>query len=347
MAYYFNLPMVTDLTICQQAALNEIKAIAVTGGPGSGKSVVSLWRHIQNHSLSRRNSLLLTYTKSLEIYLSQTAGSQSQAAGENVDRTYRWTTRGLHGNYDEIIIDEAQDVEIAKYKQIKNCTNMVSYSADDNQILYPTRQTTEDQLKDCFPENNSCPLDENFRNSYEITHLVKSLFFTRVIIDGKDNGPKPTLVCTDNNDEVQKKVIFDVIKQYQSETHNIAVLVPRAEDVIDWYDILINYGVNSCSKYESKSMQIGKIENIHVTTFKSSKGLEFDTVIIPDFDNYNKNIRNLRVITENDYYVALTRTKRNLVLIDNGNTDSNNVCKLVFLESQINSGLVEVDYDYL
>ena len=31
------------------------------------------------------------------------------------------------------------------------------------------------------------------------------------------------------------------------------------------------------------SSEINSINNIHITTFKSSKGTEFDTVIIPDF----------------------------------------------------------------
>ena len=105
MAYYFNLPIITDLTIPQQAVLNELNAIAVFGGPGTGKSVVALWRHIQNYDLERRKSLLLTYTKSLETYLSSSAKSQNQNSGGAVNRTYWWTYHELSSQYDEIIID--------------------------------------------------------------------------------------------------------------------------------------------------------------------------------------------------------------------------------------------------
>ena len=66
MAYFFKLPSITDLTIGQQSALNEPKAIAISGGPGTGKSVVSLWRHIRNYGTGTKKSLLLTYTKTLE-----------------------------------------------------------------------------------------------------------------------------------------------------------------------------------------------------------------------------------------------------------------------------------------
>ena len=37
MAFHFRLPSITDLTIQQQAVLNETKAIAISGGPGTGK----------------------------------------------------------------------------------------------------------------------------------------------------------------------------------------------------------------------------------------------------------------------------------------------------------------------
>ena len=80
MAYGFRLPVLTDLTIEQQAVLNEPNAIAVSGGPGTGKSVVSLWRHIQNHGMGRRHSLLLTYTVSLESYLASSASSEKNSS---------------------------------------------------------------------------------------------------------------------------------------------------------------------------------------------------------------------------------------------------------------------------
>ena len=91
MAFYFRLPVITDLTIEQQSVLNEPRPIAVSGGPGTGKSVVSLWRHIRNHATNRK-SLLLTYTKSLEAYLKSSAASENKNAGESVARTYQWTT---------------------------------------------------------------------------------------------------------------------------------------------------------------------------------------------------------------------------------------------------------------
>ena len=83
--YYFNLPPITTLTIPQQAALDDPAQIALSGGPGTGKSVVSVWRHISNHmSNPAKKSLLLTYTTTLKEYLKACCRSQNEDAAKMV-----------------------------------------------------------------------------------------------------------------------------------------------------------------------------------------------------------------------------------------------------------------------
>lgn len=348
MAFYFRLPVITDLTIEQQAVLNEPGPIAVSGGPGTGKSVVALWRHIRNHDTQKRKSLLLTYTKSLEAYLRASARGENTSAGECVSRTYYWTYHNGNSSrsvYGEIIIDEAQDVEEEKYQTINRCTPMVSYSADDNQMLYPDKGVSEYQLRSLFGGNNPYALHENFRNTHEIVQFVKSMFPNRLISSGKTSGPKPTVICSGSNDEKQLKIVLDIINNFKSNTHNIAILLPKQRLANEWHEKLTNNGV-TCSKFVTNDGSIGTIENVHVTTFKSAKGLEFDTVILPDFDNYQSNINNLNIVDENDYYVVFTRARRNLMLIDNS-WNYNNRCELQFLILPIQRGIVTVDLDYL
>ena len=344
MAFYFRLPVITDLTIEQQSVLNEPRPIAVSGGPGTGKSVVSLWRHIRNHATNRK-SLLLTYTKSLEAYLKSSAASENKNAGESVARTYQWTTSNHSTQYSEIIIDEAQDVEFETYQFIQTLTSSVSYSADDNQMLYPNKGAKEQDLQSLFSSNSRYELFENFRNTVEIVKFVKSMFPLRLIANGKDSGQLPLVICTDANHEIQCKVVVDLIENFKSSTHNIAILVPLQSHVNFWYNELIKHGI-TCSKFVSSDGDFGKIENIHITTFKSSKGLEFDTVILPEFNRYEENICNLKVVEENDYYVVFTRTRRNLFLIDNSNC-VNQKCQLPFLQKQIDTGIVKLDLSYV
>lgn len=345
MAYNFRLPVLTDLTIEQQAVLNEPNAIAVSGGPGTGKSVVSLWRHIQNYGMNRRKSLLLTYTVSLERYLKSSAVSENPSAGLNVNRTYFWTIHKATDVYDEIIIDEAQDVNHHKYEQIRDLSPMVSYSADDNQIMYPDQATTEAQLQSLF-NNSLYILHANYRNSKQIVRFVKSLFPNTIISDGNFNANKPQLICSDGINDNQTQIIKDVINTFQSDVHNIAVLVPLESHVRYWHGVLQNSGY-ICSMYVNTEEELNAIENIHITTYKSCKGLEFDTVIIPFFNRFKDFIDGaLDVVTENDYYVVLTRSKRNLILIDHQPT-INGDCSIPFMQNQINNKIVDVEKKYL
>lgn len=353
MAYHYELPLINALTTAQQLVLNELKPIAVSGGPGTGKSVVSLWRHIQNYALARRKSLLLTYTKSLESFLKSSAKPKNEESGDAVNRTYWWLFNEPSDEFDEIIIDEAQDVEEIHYESIKGYTKMVSYSADNNQILYPDRQTTEIRLRELFPNNTGYDLDENFRNTFEISTFTQSIFPGRLISNGNTNGPKPSVICTNDNSNLQNDIIIDIINEFQSETHNIGILVPLANPalhrqrvVLDYYRMLINKGI-TCSYFENENGGVVDIENIHITTFKSAKGLEFDTVIIPDFNLFKLDIADLYVVAENDYYVVFTRARRNLILLDNSSISAENHCNLVFLQSQIKDNIISVNYDYI
>ncbi|MDQ7046615.1 MAG: DUF2075 domain-containing protein [Sulfurovum sp.] len=170
MAYSFRLPLITNFTIDQQMALAEKKPIALAGGAGTGKTLVSLWRHQQNLTVLQKTSLLLTYTKPLAYYLEQNLDISSEKhvySLKNFPNTNNWQV-------DEIIIDEAQDLTHLKLQEISNYGSTVSYGADFNQQLYENR-VKDNELQALFPNNVSYPLHENFRNTYRILNFVKSL----------------------------------------------------------------------------------------------------------------------------------------------------------------------------
>ena len=118
--------------------------------PGTGKSVVSLWRHIQNIEQRHKSSLLLCYTKTLEYYLRNALSVHSDNAARSVDRIYRWTYNDPRKRYDEIIIDEAQDAPIEKYFIIRRLSDTVCFGADNQQQLFPDKGTSRENLKGFF-----------------------------------------------------------------------------------------------------------------------------------------------------------------------------------------------------
>ncbi len=321
MKYYFDLPAYGDLNTNQRFAVDEDNAVALSGGPGTGKTVVSLWRHIRNHNVFDIDSLLLTYTKTLEHYLKGTARTKSSDAANNISRTLKWSNSPDGNHYDEIIIDEAQDIELSVYNNIKSFTNKVSFGADDAQQVY--NGCKYDDLIEKFYSNEEYELEINYRNSREIIEFTKAVF-PNIFIDpnvlrsAEYTGIKPKLIELGFRDFDENVVesIASITKQFPQPTHNIGILAISAKEVIKYHKLLSR--ILKCSMYHSGMHSFKTLERIHISTFKSAKGLEFDTVIIPNFDSYNHFIEDSRYkgqFSENDYYVGLTRAKKNLYLL--------------------------------
>ena len=377
MAYYFRLPMITDLTEDQQTALDEINPIAISGGAGTGKTVVSLYRHIQLMENLGKYSVLVTFTKTLRFYLEMTTRSI-----ENKQR-YKNTNilspsqqvfnlknfpKGQWSVY-EIIIDEAQDLNHDTLVNIKNYAKQISYGADFNQQLYKGT-VKEEEIQNLFPQNIHYELQQNFRNNYSILNFIKAILpnlpIQQITLDElkeEREGIKPKLFITKNNLEREINKIIELIKQYESD--NIAILLPFGDDTFSnnqfvydsvehYYNQLISKNVK-CSKYynEMKTDNI-IIEKIHVTTYKSTKGLEFDTVIIPCMENFTNYIIKggfPNIINEEDYYVAFTRAKDNLYLFSSNelNFIDNSTCEIEILNNshynKISVSEINIDED--
>ena len=339
--YYFNLPLITDLTTGQQAALDEPNPIAISGGPGTGKSVVSLWRHISNYvdphgsnraySKPRKKSLLLTYTTTLAQYLAGCCRTKSSAAAKNVRTSLKGKPKSFE-HWDEIIVDEAQDLPNSYYYDIEDMAP-VSYGADDSQILYPDSSSTQEELQDIFPDNEEYVLDRNFRSTYNIMQFARRTFPMAVIPQSLMNalrgnmGEKPSLMISDGEkydktNYKQNQAIIEVINSFHEDTHNIAILVPWKSDVLVFEEVLNDNGIDDFSVYYDDRNRFPsgaeEINNIHITTFKSAKGLEFDTVIIPNFHRIDEILGSFKTDWQ-DFYVAVTRARSNLYLISNYN----------------------------
>ena len=330
MAYYFRLPTINQLTPPQQAALNETEQIALSGGPGTGKSVVSLYRHLTNHNNGDK-SLLLTFTKTLTKYLTGCCRLQNHEAAKYVRRACSGYPK-RYENFCEVIIDEAQDLGADYYNN--NIGNFkVSYGADDSQILYPKHSSTEKELKERYPDNVDYILDKNFRSTLAIMKFAKVAFpnalITQNTLDALKGNPgeKPTLIVTNGNPifdsnakETRNNAIQEIINTFRSETHNIAILLPLKNNVEIYHELLNEMEIGHSRYYDDDNKfpnGCPDIDNVHITTFKSAKGLEFDTVIIPDFGSMDYLISRFDVIEWKDFYVAVTRARTNLYLFSN------------------------------
>lgn len=348
MAYFFRLPPYNKLTPRQQVAVDCADSVKILGGPGTGKSVVTLWRHILQTDL-KKNTVLLTYSVPLRKFLEISAvgqkGAQSVAA-RNILTTKYFLEADL--NFSELILDETQDLSLVEYNGITNLK--MSYAIDPDQSTNLPKGVLEELVTGLnikYPNNTEFLLDKNYRNTKEILSFVKALFphklFPREI---NSSGPIPKLLCTNNSRARQEAAAIDIINlQYSGDTHNIAILVQTAGEVDNWFEFLSNQESWNVSRYRN-SLPMNGIENVHVTTFKSVKGLEFDTVIIPDINFLKFDVEKPNKFTnENEFYVALTRCKTNLFLIDNSEMSAN-TCILPSLRIAIEANKIKPNYEY-
>lgn len=334
--YYFSLPAFNDLNPTQNLAVVDDNAIALSGGPGTGKSVVSIYRHILNHTREHPiNSQLITFTTSLAYYLKGCCRNQNRNAALAVDSSLNW--RNNHaGQRAEIIHDEAQDLALSFNTGLRNYTSKLSYGADDQQLIRGNAYNDDGSfnLNICSPEanlrrelpNNSLhTLSTNYRNSRRILQFAKRLLTQAVIPSEIINscttiGEYPRLIVKSNNQQLNQTVLQIVTQFAVNDAINIAILVPfentpfhngQTATARYYYNLLTQEGID-CSIYTQGMHGNLEIKNIHITTFKSAKGLEFDVVILPEFHLLN---RNFRIVDWKDWYVGITRTKSNLFMI--------------------------------
>lgn len=341
--FYFNLPNFEVLTEAQRQAVSDPGAIALSGGPGTGKSVVSLWRHIINHSKNKpTKSQLLTYTTTLAYYLKACCETKNSSAAEFVDSSLNWVNN-LATQRPEIIVDEAQDLPIEFNRRLRHYSKQISYGADDQQILRSSARNANGSfnLGVCSPEaslqgefgNELHRLTRNFRSTQKIMLFAKqyfeNAFIPQEIINGLSSriGTNPRLLVSYGNIQKQNQAIINIVRQFSSSADiNTAVLLPFENYADATYNVSYYFNLLSrefdCSMYTSEMIRCDDIKNIHITTFKSAKGLEFDVVIIPNFQAANQTFR---VVDWHDYYVGVTRAKSNLFLVSTADIPVSNI----------------------
>jgi DNA helicase IV len=334
--FYFNLPPFDNLNDNQKRAVLDGNAIALSGGPGTGKSVVSLWRHLTNYRKEKPiRSQLLTFTTTLALYLKSCCETQDKQSAAYVHSTLNWWNNHQR-NVDEIIIDEAQDMKLDFNKRLLSITERVTYGADNQQILRPNCFNNDGSynLAVCSPEeelqklfdNRQHKLNRNYRSTQNIMRFAKEYFEDSFvhsdILEGLSTriGDLPRLLVTGGDLQKQNEVIIDVIRQFnEDEANNIAVLQPFAsapyaggESLTAKYYYNILQKQFDVSYYDHLMHSIYDIRNVHCTTFKSAKGLEFDIVLIPNIE-FAK--RQFKVVSWRDFFVGATRAKSQLILL--------------------------------
>ena len=335
--FQFWLPTEGNLTRVQRRAIDSSEPIFLSGVPGTGKTVVSIKR-LQNTSSSGKKGIIFTYGKLLRKTIEEKLGNNPKMPVDNI-HNWMWSAQGNGQRryfdimtceeniastvqllksqgikYDEILVDEGQDLSLNTYKILKELTPSLSISADDAQQINNNEEATnENEILKLFAGLKKFELDDIFRSAYEIYSFAIQFVPNNARANDenllerlkrKNSGAdKPYIYLEKNLDGVYQS-LRDIIDE--NPTDNIGILFEQmfhvdefAKNLSDEYEV---------SKYRNQDIIPSELKNIIITTFKSAKGIEFDIVIILYFPDGAMN-------KPEEYYVGATRAKNQVYFL--------------------------------
>ena len=328
--FQFWLP--TNLTRIQQRAVDSREAIFLSGVPGTGKTVVSIKR-LQNSSAKNNKAIIFTYGKLLKKTIEEKLNNDRTMPVDNI-HNWMWNLQD-NGNkkyldvltnkenlestvdmiklkgktYDEILVDEGQDLSINTYKILKELTPNLSISADNaQQINNKEEASTEEAILEVFPTLQKFELDEIFRSAYELYRFAIQFVPNNARANDenllerlkrKNSGADKPLVYIEANLNSMYETIKDIIDE--NPTDNIGILFEKIIHV-DQFASVLSKDYELSTYHSIQKVVPSELKNIIITTFQSAKGIEFDIVIIPYFPDGARNVLE-------EYYVGVTRAK--------------------------------------
>ena len=199
----------------------------------------------------------------------------------------------VYGTLEFMCIDEGQDLAVNEYRLIYelNQKNVIyNIFGDTNQLMKPGRGIADWTSLDKEFSAQMFTLNENYRNTNQITKFCNSSFGMDVLQTGVD-GPSVR--------EIPRRDLEKELADLNVTTERIAILVPRGVQKKKYIDTDIL--PKDIAKLIGDNMDNGYIAVMYVDEVK---GIEFDKVFVVG----NKMARN-------EKYIAYTRALSELILV--------------------------------
>lgn len=289
-------------------------SLIVRGCAGSGKSLLAFWRlHDIVHN-NKGSVQVIVYTKSLKEYF--VYGCQGfDIDSELIDYWWHWDKNSRTTDY--IIVDEAQDFtedDIRRFASHAKRTLLLY--GDSSQQIYsfakPTVTMEEIARITNIPEET---LVYNHRLPKRIARVAQYLNVEKDVLEERcreEGYEKPYFLRYDSV-ESQLDAIANIIRTRELE--DVGILLPTNDCVKSAVGYLRQKGVPIEFKYSLSSEDRADTLNFStanpkILTYHSAKGLQFQTVFIPECEDNLINNRN-----HNAFYVAMTRSYSSLYLL--------------------------------
>lgn len=228
---------------------------------------------------------------------------------------------------DYLIVDEAQDFNIADYQsKIKTKVGKsLSLFGDSAQQMNKNGSNIEDIA--IALDYDRLSLDYNYRLPKSIAKVAQQIQSSNVDLmtnnrkDGGDsdypNYPKPVIAKFSSRQEELQGILNRI---QMEDLDDVAILVPTEADVMEVNKFLNDNGMQTQVHYRTgnvvpfrtiNTLDFSNNDLPCILTYYAAKGSEFDNVFVPFANAANPKDRN-------SFYVACTRSSRNLVISYSG-----------------------------
>ena len=241
---------------------------------------------------------------------------------------------------DYVFLDEAQDMTLGKMRAIKAITRKnVTIAADMAQKIYKTTFTWKEAGID-IQGRASKTLRRTFRSTKQIVALAEDLAminrkdtsmrdeYTEVVLP-ESEGPVPKILFFESHlEELNYLCVMLKALARQENDKTIGVICKTRDRLRKVKQLLFSHKMKyeevTCDKKNISDWHL-LIPGIKLVIAHSSKGLEFDTVIIPELDEGNypfyssikedENTEDGLISERNLLYVMMTRAREALFML--------------------------------
>lgn len=321
----------------------------VRGGPGTGKTVLALYRAAQ--ALEQYKALgvsvgVITYNKTLQLYIQEALvatdihGVEASTWHSWLYRLYRRVFREfvpevapyqpdwkvvapqLMDHFDRsgpsfhhLFIDEAQDLPAELLPVLNASTRSVTVFSDPNQRIHETSVAHEEIGPLLGVTTDLYFLTRNYRNTTEIMEVANRLQ-TKVedqVKHATRSGRMPQLIIADNADAAYAHIATVASNNPDLSIGALGYSYGSAQATFEALSEHLPDQVQLYASGASEGFDVGT-PGVKVLTYAVAKGLEFDMVVLPLLqDNYDQ--QELRALESNQAYVAATRARDDLMMI--------------------------------